>query len=108
MASDGVSQFKQPFLSLHRRPAQKHLGLNSHISNFLAADNFLNVDPQQLVFPILHSQAQRTDLPPGAAHRDDVYRTQFHSPHPRLFLFIIARLFVYGKRNFLVAGFKPV
>ena len=85
------------------------MSLNAHILNFLAADHFLNIDPQQLMVFILHPKPQGFDGPVGRAHRDHIYRTILpHRTHLLIVSFIIARLFVFIKYKFPVAHFLPI
>ena len=56
MSTNGIAQFKEPFLLLHRGPAQKYMGLDPHILDFLDADDFVNIDSQQLMLFVLHPQ----------------------------------------------------
>jgi hypothetical protein len=83
MGADGVFQFKQPLFPLHSGPAQKYLRLNAHKLNGFHADNLINIDAQNAMVPILHSQPQGADLPGSAADRYHVYGTNFllHRDH---------------------------
>lgn len=53
---------------------------NPYILNGFDADYLINVDAEQLVVIIFHSQPQGADISGGAAHCDDIHRTvlKFH------------------------------
>ena len=86
MGSDGIFQFKQPLFLPNRSPAQKDFRFNACKLNFPAADNLINIHTQKGMVLRLHSQAQRLDIPIGAAHGYYIYRriALFHTAHPFL------------------------
>ena len=111
MAADSILQLKEPLFIAHRGAAQKNVGLNARVLDFLAADDFIDIHTQKPVAFVLHPKPEGPDITIGAANRYDIYRTNIwlHSfPSVLLSVIIIVHSFVNSKWNFLVAYRSPL
>ena len=74
MGANRIFQFNNRLLFVNCGAAQKNLRFNPHILHLANADNFLNINPQELM-GFLNLQPQGPNLPAGAAHGYHVHRT---------------------------------
>ena len=74
MGANRIFQFENCLLPIYCGAAQENLRFDTHILHLANTDNFLNVNPQELM-GFLYPQPQGPNLPTSAAYRYYIHRT---------------------------------